>query len=392
MEKIVRRTTAAGEPLIISYLHSVGRKKGVPISTTFEITSRCNFDCKMCYIHTSDCNRCAENELSTEQWIDIARQARDAGTVFALITGGEPLLRRDFSRIYSAIKEMGMLVSVNTNGSLVKGEIAELFKQNPPVRLNISLYGASGKTYTDLCGGDYYAAVVENIKNMAEAGIQIKLNMGINPLNCGDLEQMLKIAKDLGLHETATTYLYPPSRRIKGIFGSNPCRFSADEAAYYKVKYDYLSLGREEFLKRAEKIENGLSLYDECSDPAQEGSEMLCRAGKTTCWINYKGEMNACGLFSNGDCSVTELGYKACWEKIRENTAAIKTPAKCVGCRYKKLCPTCAAVCKCETGYTHKAPDYVCELSQATAKYLKLFGEKAKNETEEGTVSEECLR
>ena len=65
-----------------------------PVYVTFSLTPRCNLHCKMCYV----CNPVekAGDELSGAQWLDIARQARDAGAVYVLITGGEPLLHRDF--------------------------------------------------------------------------------------------------------------------------------------------------------------------------------------------------------------------------------------------------------------------------------------------------------
>ena len=75
------------EPKLISYLHSKGIEKGIPVSGTFELTSRCNFRCEMCYVHGENCK---SKELSAEEWIALGECAKDAGTVFLLLTGGEP--------------------------------------------------------------------------------------------------------------------------------------------------------------------------------------------------------------------------------------------------------------------------------------------------------------
>ena len=61
----------------------------------------------MCYVHQEGQQ---ERELTTGQWIDLARQAAEQGMVFALLTGGEPFLRKDFFEIYRAMKDMGILV------------------------------------------------------------------------------------------------------------------------------------------------------------------------------------------------------------------------------------------------------------------------------------------
>ena len=119
------------EPYLATYLHQRGYAQGIPISGVFELTGRCNFSCPMCYVHDTGENR-EGRELTAEQWLDIAREARDMGMVFALLTGGEPLLRKDFFQIYRGMKELGLMVSINSNGSLLHGEILEQLLLDPP--------------------------------------------------------------------------------------------------------------------------------------------------------------------------------------------------------------------------------------------------------------------
>ncbi|MBP9988974.1 MAG: radical SAM protein, partial [Ruminococcus sp.] len=98
-----------GEPAVVSFLHARAKKDGIPVSGTFELTSRCNFNCKMCYVHNSHQKITPENELSADEWIKIADEARKNGMIFLLLTGGEPLLRKDFSEIYLRLSEMGFI-------------------------------------------------------------------------------------------------------------------------------------------------------------------------------------------------------------------------------------------------------------------------------------------
>lgn len=110
------------EPIMSSYLHQKGIERGLAVSGAFEITSRCNFNCSMCYVHNE-----TQDALSAEQWLNLGSQARDAGLLFLLITGGEPLLREDFEKIYLGLQKLGFMISINTNGSLIKKYIL-LFK------------------------------------------------------------------------------------------------------------------------------------------------------------------------------------------------------------------------------------------------------------------------
>ena len=114
------------EPYLSQYLHSKGARLGLPISGNFELTARCNFDCPMCYVHLKQEDLVAAGrELTAKEWIDLAREAKDLGIIFALLTGGEPFVRKDFFEIYGAMKDMGLLVSINSNGSMLRGENSE---------------------------------------------------------------------------------------------------------------------------------------------------------------------------------------------------------------------------------------------------------------------------
>ena len=125
-----------------------------PINATLELTLRCNLKCKMCMFRHSDrenAHMCAA-ELTASQWTALARQLWDAGTLNLLITGGEPMLRKDFCEIYSSIYRMGFIVTLYTNATMVTEEILQTLEQYPPHRIGITLYGASNQTYQTLCG------------------------------------------------------------------------------------------------------------------------------------------------------------------------------------------------------------------------------------------------
>ena len=139
--------------LFVNTLFMKAQAKGIPLSGSFELTARCNFDCRMCYIHrrSRDCEALM-GEKNADWWVTLAKQAKEHGTLLLLLTGGEPLLRRDFDEIYTACKSLGLLTSVNTNGVLLDEDKLRLLREYPPQRVNISLYGASPETYGRLCG------------------------------------------------------------------------------------------------------------------------------------------------------------------------------------------------------------------------------------------------
>ena len=181
------------EPILSKYLHAKGKKLGLPIAGTFELTPRCNFNCKMCYVHLTEAEQKRRGrELSADEWLTLAEQAKRAGTVFLLLTGGEPTLRPDFPLIYREIQKMGFVLSINSNGYLLQGELRELLLQAPPVRVSISLYGANNEAYERLCGVPAYDRVVENIRALREAGVDVRVTMSMTPANCAELSGVLR--------------------------------------------------------------------------------------------------------------------------------------------------------------------------------------------------------
>ena len=350
------------EPYLSTYLHSKGKNRGLPIGGNFELTARCNFDCPMCYVHLKQEDIDAQGkELTTQQWIDLARDARDQGMVFALLTGGEPFVRKDFFEIYSAMKERGLLVSINSNGSMLSGEIRKKLLENPPMRMNISLYGGCNETYRNMCGVPAFEQVVENIRSLKDEGIDVCINLSVTPYNWRDIGKIYETAETLGIHVRSSSYMYP-SIRVNGQYGCGD-RLGPKDAAQASVEWDLLRFTSDEFALRAEALMQRQGIEQE-GCPVEEGEGVRCRAGSTAFWMTWDGRMLPCGMMTTPVAYPLETGFDAAWEQIRAATAAIKTPGKCVNCSYKDICGACAAVYYTETGTFDGVPEYVCRRAE----------------------------
>lgn len=368
MNQSPRRFTGV-EPLWSTYIHAKASALGIPLSGNFELTARCNFNCKMCYVHQqSDASR----ELTAAEWLEIGRVARDAGMVFLLLTGGEPLMRKDFKEIYTGLKKLGLLISINTNGALLDREWVEFFRKDPPLRFNISLYGGSEATYRALCGHEGHRRVTENIRALLDAGMQVRLNASITPENCDDIPEIYSFGESMGIPVKGTAYMFPPAR-INGLrYGDAPYRFSPEEAAARTLQC------REQYMT-PEELANGIP--DASADPIEDctdgqGERMRCRAGKTAFWITWDGRMLPCGMFPQQGYDLRATPFLRAWEAVKQDTIAITLPAVCRECPHKDQCPACAAACLAESGDASACPTYVCTMTKTlhcltAEKYLK---------------------
>lgn len=363
------------EPRITEYLHRKASITKTPISGTFELLPLCNMDCKMCYIKMSKEKQESIARLRTnEEWIELAKKAKEKGMLFLLLTGGEPFLVKDFKELYIELHKMGFCISINSNGTMIDEDVIEWLKHYPPMRINMTLYGASNETYGRLCNNPKgFTQVTKAISLLKENNIQVKLNCSVTPYNKDDLKQMMDFAQEYDLVIQATAYMFPPLRKDKTKIGQNN-RFNAEDAAIYGA---YISAYSNGFDRFKEYINSGqLALYDADDDcGVVEGDHMRCRAGITSFWMTWEGKMLPCGMIPDEGKDPWEVGFDEAWENAKNIVSEITLPVKCAGCGKKDECKACAAMVYTETGTYDKVPQYRCEMTknypEACKKVLK---------------------
>ena len=374
------------EPPITEYLHAKAAKLGIPLSGTFEVTPCCNMACKMCYVRMTQKEQEGIAPLrSVEEWLEIGRQAKEAGMLYLLVTGGEPFLRKDFKEIFQGLHRLGLILSINSNGTMIDEKTVEWLKETPPTRINITLYGASDETYEKLCGNPKgFSQTVKAIHLLKEAGISIRINCSLTPHNAADMEKIYAFAKEEQLLVQATSYMFPPLRRNENMVGENE-RFTPEETAYYSAKILLLQNGEEWFLS---KVENGElpplpTTDEECPEIDLEGEGIRCRAGKCSFWISWQGKFMACGIMPEIDApNIFEVGFEKAWEDTKKRVSLIRLPGKCKICNARDNCRSCAAMVYTETGNFHTVPEYRCEMSRVYPDICKQLAEEIKRKKE----------
>lgn len=80
-------------------LYKQASKERVPLTGAFELSPLCNFRCRMCYVRKTAEEAEQEGGIRPfEFWLDVARQAKEAGTVFPLLTGGRGISLSSYPR------------------------------------------------------------------------------------------------------------------------------------------------------------------------------------------------------------------------------------------------------------------------------------------------------
>jgi MoaA/NifB/PqqE/SkfB family radical SAM enzyme len=143
-----------------------------------ELTHRCNFSCKACYLghRLRPSNGEYRDEGTTEDWIRVIRDGAELGCSFATVTGGEPFLRKDIFDILEALSNENIISEINTNGSVITPQIADKLTSVLISSIAISIYGhdrESAHQYTNNGAGN--AAALKAIRLLKERRLPMNI-------------------------------------------------------------------------------------------------------------------------------------------------------------------------------------------------------------------------
>ncbi len=344
----------------------------IPIGATFELLPVCNMDCSMCYVRMSkaELEHTGKKLLSREEWLNLADEGQKEGLLFLLLTGGEPFLYPDFPDLYEALKMKGLVISINTNGTLIDEKTADRLAESPPRRINISLYGGSNDTYRKLCNNpEGFDQVLKGAGLLKERGIALKFNYSVTPFNIQDKELVYNIGKEMDIPVETVYYMFPPARKQNSSVDPEK-RLTPQQSAAIRLESELRNCPQEYLIERYRTVQ-GLLSGEFTYEKRQMKSAFSCRSGSSTCWINWKGEMVPCGMMDQIKCDVMKMGFHNSWKYIKNEVTGTACSPVCKDCVKEIYCGKCAACATSETGRFDGVPEYVCEAADWYVKYLE---------------------
>lgn len=356
-------------PVITDYLHKKAADSRIPLSGTFELSPVCNFACKMCYVRkTHEQIRAEGKRLRTwQEWLELGRECSREGMLYLLLTGGEPFLYPGFRQLYEQLHQMGIILAINSNGTLIDRETVDWLKNHAPQRVNITLYGASRETYRRVCGNpEGFDRAMAAVDMLQEAGIPVVINASMIPENQEDLEKILHIGAERKLNTRVATYMFPPSRREREETDS---RFTPEESARVAMRKLRCIYPEDQF---REHVRSSLqSVHREEEDWGTDSDYMRCRAGRSSFWVSWDGSMTACGVMEFPKAVYPFSGkFRDCWDALTDCVRTTPVLRGCAGCEKRELCKPCAAMVQLETGDANGKAEYLCRVAQCMEEML----------------------
>jgi radical SAM protein with 4Fe4S-binding SPASM domain len=174
-------------------------KKSLPFTGTvyIETTRKCNLKCLGCYNNSGINNH---DELTTEKAAEIKKQLRKLGMPHIIITGGEPLILREWYGVISAFSK-DFKTTVFSNGTLISMEVAKQLSEAGVHEMKISIDGGCAETHDKLrmVNGSFDRAV-NGIKNLVDMKIPVTIQATMSKENISELHSIVELALDLGVN------------------------------------------------------------------------------------------------------------------------------------------------------------------------------------------------
>lgn len=125
----------------------MSEKEFSPFLIAFEMTRKCYLKCKHCRASADSSDK--ENELSTEEIIKILNNIKLSFSPIIILTGGEPMLRKDIYEIAKYGTSIGLRMTMAPCGLLINDETMKMIKESGIQRISLSLDGATSKTHDE---------------------------------------------------------------------------------------------------------------------------------------------------------------------------------------------------------------------------------------------------
>ena len=280
-------SAAVGGPSPYRKLLEKAFAEAIPLSAQLELTFRCNHRCAFCYNAPSE-----RPEMTTEDLFETLRKISELGVLYATLTGGEPLCRKDFWEIAAEVRRLGMALRVYSNGYLLADPaIARRLADLHPLKVEISLHRSRPEIHDALTRvPGSLDRTVSGIRNLRGSGVRVQLKCPITRLNQADLREIKRLASDLDSFLTFDPVVTP---RDDGSL--DPLSFRPDDAFLERYWGEWY-----------------LELHDGKAPPlaepcAPDRAEAVCGSGRAGLTVDPYGEVFPCVAFRRSAGNIVEI-------------------------------------------------------------------------------------
>lgn len=317
-----------------------------PYLIALNLTERCNLGCEHCYLDAKVLSEGAVDELGTDELKRVLSEIAEVGPeAMVVLTGGEPMLRRDLPDLARHASGLGLMVVVGTNGMLLRPDRILELQQAGVAGVGISVDSLAHETHDNFRGKKgAWTKTMQGIDACVDAKMPFQIHFSATDETADEIDDMVAFARDVGAMVLNVFFMVCTGRGEK-YSGISP------------EKYDQV-LRR---VAKAAKEEKQLMVRAKCAphfkriaiemDPdwpitAAHGYDAGgCIAGTRYARITPTGDVTPCPFMENSAGSVKTQSFAEIWHDAPVLNA-LRTPkleGRCGACEFQILCGGCRA-------------------------------------------------
>jgi heme b synthase len=328
-------------------------KKFEPRLIAWEITRRCNLNCIHCR-SSSSLTVSQHPDFSTQEAYRIIDDISGYAQPVVVLSGGEPLLRKDVFDIAKYGTEKGLRMCLATNGTLVTDELCEGIKKSGIRIVSLSLDGATKETHDDFRKqGGAFTGTINAAKLFKKHSIEFIINSSFTKRNQEEIPKVYKLAKELG----ATAwymFMIVPTGRGEEIMNELISKEDYEEILdwHYQMEKDEKDMlvrptcAPHYYRVVLQKSRQEKQKFERRSLKFSTGGAKGCIAGQLIALIDVDGNILPCSYFPQSAGNIRKTPFKEIWEHselFKDLRDFKKYKNKCGSCEFINVCGGCRA-------------------------------------------------
>jgi radical SAM protein with 4Fe4S-binding SPASM domain len=315
-----------------------------PSLVSWNLTKRCNLRCPHCYMEAEP-QAAAENELTTAECLRLVDEMKSLGTEMIILTGGEPLLRKDIYEIAHHASTQGIWVVMGTNGVLVTDRVAQKMVECGVRGVAISLDSLEPQKHNSFRGGpNAWELSVRGLDICRANGLEVLIQTTVMEMNYAEIPALIKFAQQKGAWSFNLYFLVQTGR------GQQMNDLSPEQT---EAMLSYLVDEQDNYrpmLVRSKCAPHFKQIaYNKGLGGLESGG---CMAGTEYCRIMPQGEVTPCPYMTVVAGNLREKSFQEIWETspvLLELREASRLKGRCGVCEFNRLCGGCR--CRAHAAY-----------------------------------------
>ena len=315
------------------------KREGLPVTVTFQVTDRCNYECVHCY-QEHDAH---EDELSFAEIDRILDEIAAMGVLFLTFMGGEFFMRKDADEILAAAHAKGFALKVLTTGHHISDKRADFLATLRPIQFDLSLYAGKKDKHEEITRmPGSWQRTVSAARRLLSRKMAVLLKAPVMETNADDVAGMADLARELGAEFT-----FDP--KITAIETGDQAPVSLRmKAETLRRFYDTTMAGN------LERTFVGPESMKAAGTELRPLDHAPCRAGQQSVSITPTGDVWPCNALPMPCGNLRAQSFAEIWSGSPElasvRTLTWATLAECNRCSLRPYCQRCHGMALVEHG------------------------------------------